>query len=444
MSSRLSESGVHAVDDGHVVLNLDYKYSGSATATAVSVKASVQMRESSSLGLMLLMINGGAHLVPPFINASCLMRLVAYSVSHIWNAVPDQQAFLTEQGAPGDLVERVLSIIESVGFKDELGKQAGHTLSPEQACVQDADRQEQCRQTGVMQARTMQTGVTSDADRCDAGKNDADGCDFRCRRASVMQTGVPADADRNCLSSYVVVLEAHKLILSLAGSCANQASGFFSNGPVNCGALSVCKRDSLADAMNKATSVFDLQQGSWAARLAEMEDMLTTGFRTAESADLFKSSSALNSSSLADAMTGRVIVALLLPYACIASTCCVGYISQAGCHRRDWHCTLLYVWGFECWQHLDYKSIHPSAKEKVTGHSQHVCCDQQRSRHCSMHVRIACMDVCCGQQEAGIAACIEGKDAAACMYVFHVCKDLHILSGKEEDAAASKKEALQV
>uniref|UniRef100_A0A7S3QVN3 HD/PDEase domain-containing protein n=1 Tax=Dunaliella tertiolecta TaxID=3047 RepID=A0A7S3QVN3_DUNTE len=80
----------------------DYKYSGSATATAVSVKA-----------------------------------------------------FLTEQGAPGDLVERVLSIIESVGFKDELGKQAGHTLSPEQACVQDADRLDAIGAIGIARCFTF-------------------------------------------------------------------------------------------------------------------------------------------------------------------------------------------------------------------------------------------------------------------------------------------------
>ncbi|KAF5843085.1 hypothetical protein DUNSADRAFT_2698 [Dunaliella salina] len=80
----------------------DYKYSGSATATAISVKA-----------------------------------------------------FLTEQEAPDDLIERVLSIISSVGFKDELGRQAGHDLSPEQACVQDADRLDAIGAIGIARCFTF-------------------------------------------------------------------------------------------------------------------------------------------------------------------------------------------------------------------------------------------------------------------------------------------------
>jgi len=50
------------------------------------------------------------------------------------------QAFLEEQGASASLIERVLSIIASVGFKDSLGGQQQAALPIEAAIVQDADR----------------------------------------------------------------------------------------------------------------------------------------------------------------------------------------------------------------------------------------------------------------------------------------------------------------
>lgn len=56
------------------------------------------------------------------------------------NAASDAiRGFLMSQQQPEQLIEQVISIVDSVGFKDELGGQA-RALSPEAAVVQDADR----------------------------------------------------------------------------------------------------------------------------------------------------------------------------------------------------------------------------------------------------------------------------------------------------------------
>jgi hypothetical protein len=51
------------------------------------------------------------------------------------------RAFLSSQQQSEAFIQRVTSIVDSVGFKDELGAQPGHRgLSTEAAVVQDADR----------------------------------------------------------------------------------------------------------------------------------------------------------------------------------------------------------------------------------------------------------------------------------------------------------------
>lgn len=50
------------------------------------------------------------------------------------------RAFLSSQQQPEAFIQQVTSIVDSVGFKDELGAQPGHSLSTEAAVVQDADR----------------------------------------------------------------------------------------------------------------------------------------------------------------------------------------------------------------------------------------------------------------------------------------------------------------
>ena len=50
-----------------------------------------------------------------------------------------RQAFLAAHSVAPPLVQRVQSIIASIGFKDELAS-SGEALSTEAAVVQDADR----------------------------------------------------------------------------------------------------------------------------------------------------------------------------------------------------------------------------------------------------------------------------------------------------------------
>jgi hypothetical protein len=50
------------------------------------------------------------------------------------------QSFLAAQQQPEQLIQQVISIVESVGFKDELGAAPRPPLSKEAAVVQDADR----------------------------------------------------------------------------------------------------------------------------------------------------------------------------------------------------------------------------------------------------------------------------------------------------------------
>lgn len=71
------------------------------------------------------------------------------------------RTFLSSQQQPEPFIERVIQVVNSVGFKDELGA-AGqpHTLSTEAAVVQDADRLVGCACCLLLQT-TAPTAATA-------------------------------------------------------------------------------------------------------------------------------------------------------------------------------------------------------------------------------------------------------------------------------------------